>query len=143
MTATVAAAVGPATDGPGTREGAPDVVIVRDGLPGFEQCRRFVLIEAPELAPLVHLQGLDAGRPSFLCIDPRHARADYRTTLSDADYRRLEATSADVLLWLSLVSFRDGRVFANLRAPVVINPRRMLGLQVVSAESPYDTHHEL
>ena len=34
-------------------------------------------------------------------------------------------------------------VLYDRHAPVVINPRRMLGLQVVPAESPYDTNHEL
>ena len=35
------------------------------------------------------------------------------------------------------------RVLVNLQAPVVINPARMLGIQLIDADGPYSTHHEL
>ncbi len=127
----------------GLTSGAGDVVTLEDGLPGFEQCRRFVVMASPDLEPLVQIQGLDASRPSFLAIDPRLARPDYRAALSDADRERLGADDADVLLWLALVRLDGERLLVNLRAPLVINPRRMLGLQQIEADSPYDTHHEL
>jgi flagellar assembly factor FliW len=143
MSASAAAATAdPET--PAANEVAPaDVVTMRDGLPGFERCRRFVLSAPSDLAPLVHLQGLDGTRPSFLALDPRRAWPAYETVLSAADRKRLGAEDGDVLLWLALVRIDGARVFVNLHAPVVINPRRMLGLQVVPAESPYDTNHEL
>lgn len=138
------AAVTADPEAPGAIAVAPgDVVTMRDGLPGFEQCRRFVVSAPPDLAPLVHLQGLDATRPSFLALDPRRAWPAYETVLSSADRKRLGAADGDVLLWLALIRMDGSRVLVNLRAPVVINPRRMLGLQVVAAESHYDTHHEL
>lgn len=122
---------------------AGNVVTLKDGLPGFEQCRRFVVIAAPDLEPLVQLQGLDDTRPSFLAIDPRLARPDYQAALSEADRERLGADEAEVLLWLALVRLDGERLLVNLRAPLVINPRRMLGLQQIEVDSPYDTHHEL
>lgn len=134
----------PAEPGPETLEAAPgQVVTIRDGLPGFEQCRRFVVISSPDLEPLVQLQGLDGSRPSFLAIDPRRVQPGYDTVLSPADRQRLAAGERDVLLWLVLVHLEGERLLANLRAPVVINPQRMLGLQVVAADSPHETHHEL
>jgi len=142
MSASVAtASIDPGADAQAVVPG--DVVTMRDGLPGFEQCRRFVVISSPDLAPLVQLQGLDGPRPSFLALDPRQVRADYGTVLAPAARLCLAAEDADVLLWLALVHLEGGRFLVNLRAPVVINPRRMLGLQVVAAESSYDTHHEL
>jgi flagellar assembly factor FliW len=130
--------------GPAAPEATPgNVVAVRDGLPGFEHCRRFVIIASSDLEPLVQLQGLDGSRPSFLALDPRQVRPDYATRLTLADRTRLEAGDTDVLLWLALVRLEGGRLLVNLRAPVVINPRRMLGLQVVAADSPYDTAYEL
>ncbi|MCC7180171.1 MAG: flagellar assembly protein FliW [Acidobacteria bacterium] len=120
-----------------------DVVTLPDGLPGFERCRRFVVLSSPDLEPLVQLQGLDSVRPSFVALDPRQVVPDYDTTLSAADRRRLAAAGAEPLLWLALVRLEGERLFVNMRAPVVINPRRMIGLQVISADSPYTTHHEL
>ncbi|RPJ75804.1 MAG: flagellar assembly protein FliW, partial [Acidobacteria bacterium] len=48
------------------------------------------------------------------------------------------------LVWLALVSLDTaGAATVNLRAPVVINPRTMLGCQVVAAENPYPLRHAL
>lgn len=144
MSAAPAVSVEPDQTGLGTMAVASrDVVVLPDGLPGFERCRRFVVISSPDLAPLVQLQGLDSVRPSFLALDPRLVMPDYDTTLSPADRCRLAADDAGPLLWLALVRFDGERLVANMRAPVVINPQRMIGRQVIPADSPYTTHHEL
>ena len=95
------------------------------------------------LEPLARLQGLDEAGPSFLALDPRVVLPEYEAVLPPADRRRLAADENDSLLWLALVRLEGRRVLVNMRAPVVINPRRMIGLQVVPADSPYSTHHEL
>lgn len=122
---------------------APNTITMVDGLPGFEPCRHFVVMSSSDLEPLARLQGLDPSGPSFLALDPRMVMPDYETVLAPADRRRLEASDDDTLLWLVLVRLEGRRVLVNMQAPVVINPRRMLGLQVVPADSPYSTHHEL
>ena len=120
-----------------------NAVTIPDGLPGFERCRQFVVMSSPDLAPLARLQGLDGVRPSFFALDPRTVLPGYETALPPAERQRLEARDDDALLWLALVRLEGTRLLVNLRAPVVINPRRMLGLQLVAADSPYSTHHEL
>jgi flagellar assembly factor FliW len=120
------------------------VVTIPDGLPGFEKCRRFVLVTSPRLEPLKCLQGLDEDKPSFLAIDPRVAQPGYPTALSIEDRRRLDLDGdSEPLLWLGLVTVRNESVLVNLRAPVVINPKRMIGLQVIDPESSQPTDHPL
>ncbi|MCC7034605.1 MAG: flagellar assembly protein FliW [Acidobacteria bacterium] len=144
MNAAPAASVEPDSSGLETMAVRPrDVVVLPDGLPGFERCRRFVVISSPDLAPLVQLRGLDSVRPSFLALDPRVVLPDYDTSLSPSDRCRLAVDEAGPLLWLALVRFDGDRLVANMRAPVVINPQRMIGRQVIPADSPYTTHHEL
>lgn len=120
-----------------------DVITMPEGLPGFETCRRFVIVTASTLAPFTCLQGLEGGRPSFLALDPRVILTDYAATLSSSDRHRLDVRDHDDLLWLALVRLGDDAASVNLRAPVVINPRRMIGLQSIDAERPYDTNHPL
>ncbi|MDH4066943.1 MAG: flagellar assembly protein FliW [Acidobacteriota bacterium] len=133
--------VTPRTDAPDVP--AADIVTIPDGLPGFERCRRFVVMSSPELEPLARVEGLDDERPSFLALDPRLALPDYDTVLSPADRQRLAVDDHDALLWLAIVRLEDTRLVVNLRAPIVINPRLMIGRQIVPADSPYSTHHEL
>jgi flagellar assembly factor FliW len=113
-----------------------------EGLPGFEHVRRFVLLSSEEIAPLWCLQGLDGSAPSFLAVDPALVLEGYRGVLSDDDQTRLGPEEPRI--WLALLTVVDGEeAAANLRAPIVINPKRMIGLQVIQARSPYAIDHPL
>ncbi len=122
---------------------ADGVVYLPDGVPGFPHCHRFVVASSDELAPLTCLQGLDEDRPSFLAIDPRLVLPSYEARLSAADRARLHAGPDEPLFWLALVHMEGDRVLINLQAPIVINPSRMYGLQVIDTDGPYSTHYEL
>ena len=114
------------------------------GIPGFEACRRFVVLSRPELGSFSCLHSLDGPAASFLVIDPRLVVPQYRCAVSQNDLARLGASPDTVLLWLALVSFDDdGRAYTNLRAPIVINPERMLGYQVMPHNSLYPLRHPL
>ena len=117
--------------------GEPHVIEFPAGLPGFEGCRRFVLIVSRELAPLSCLQALDPPEASFVAVDPALLVPDYDFTLRELERRRLGALEQEKLLWLALVTFTDRGATANLRAPVVINPRRLIGCQFIREESDY------
>lgn len=114
------------------------------GLPGFEQCRHFVIMSSTAMAPLQCLHAVDGTPASFLVIDPRLVLPDYRCVLNAPDRARLGADDDSSLLWLALVTFNDsGPAWANLRAPVVINPARMLGYQVMPHDSLYPVRHAI
>ena len=120
------------------------IVTFGQGLPGFETSRRFVLVASPSLDPFTLLQGAGKDAPSFVGIDPKQVDPAYHTPLSPADLVRLEARPTDTLLWLALVAAQpDGRATVNLRAPVVINPASMRGIQVLTPESAYRLDHPL
>ena len=123
--------------------GRRDIVTLVDGLPGFEACRRFLLLSSPTLEPLTCLQGLDAPTPSFLVVDPRFVDPDYSCRLDDLQRRRLGATLDSPLLWLAIVRVDDNGSTVNLRAPLVVNPDRMCGLQLLAGHDDYDTNHPL
>ena len=117
--------------------GTPHVIQFPAGIPGFEGCRRFVLIVSHDLAPLSCLQALDPPEASFVTVDPALLVPEYDFTLRELERRRLGASDQEKLLWLALVTIEDGIATANLRAPVVINPRRMVGCQFIREDSDY------
>src|SRR4051812_36180260 len=82
----------------------PHVLDFPAGIPGFETCRRFVLVASPDLAPLSCLQALDTPEPAFLAIDPRRLDPEYDLTVREFDRARLGATSSDALVWLAIVT---------------------------------------
>jgi flagellar assembly factor FliW len=119
-----------------------DAVRFPNGLPGFEACHSFVLMQSEALGPLQCLKAVEGPEASFLVIDPRRVLPEYRCELSETDRHRLGAVSEAALLWLVLVTIElDGTITANLRAPVVINPDRMIGQQVVPYHCVYPIRH--
>jgi flagellar assembly factor FliW len=51
---------------------------------------------------------------------------------------RLGAEPRTPLLWLVLITMHpDGSATVNLKAPLVINPGTMRGLQLIAPDSPY------
>jgi flagellar assembly factor FliW len=121
-----------------------DVLNFPDGLPGFEQCHRFVVLSSMTMAPLQCLHAVDGPAATFLAVDPRLVLSTYRCVLTQGDMARLGADDKTVLLWLALVAVDEsGEATVNLRAPVVINPSRMTGFQVVPSNSLYPLRHPL
>lgn len=115
-----------------------------DGLPGFEATRDFVLLSSPEIAPLHLLHHLGSPAASFLAVDPRLVLAGYRAVLSAGDRQRIGAGEDAALVWLALITMDPEQgPTVNLRAPIVINPERMAGLQTMPHNSLYPLRHPL
>jgi flagellar assembly factor FliW len=122
-----------------------NVITFSKGLPGFEACRGFVLSTTPN-SDLHCLSSLDGTDATFLAIDPRRALPGYRCQLSEADRFLLGASEQDDdrLVWLALLTVEPGgTISVNLRAPIVINPDRMLGQQVIPYQCIYPIRHVL
>lgn len=118
----------------------PDVVHFPEGLPGFEACRQYVVIAGPSFEPFCSLQGQGPDAPAFVMIDPRRIAPGFPCTLEPTDRARLQLAAdagaeAVPLLWLSIVTLADGGATVNLRAPIVINPNTMRGVQLMPAAS--------
>jgi flagellar assembly factor FliW len=141
-----AAPVPPEEASPAGTSGIPDGDIIRfpEGLPGFESCHGFVVLAANDGVPVQRLESIEGPEARFLVIDPRYVLPTYRFELSDHDRMRLQARPDTPLLWLSMVTLEeDGAITVNLRAPVVINPERMVGFQVMPYECLYPLRHVL
>ncbi len=125
------------------------VVEFPGGLPAFEDQKRFVLIERPDLAPLVFLQSLDRHDLALPAIPIATVAPDYPLELSDED-RLLLGVSGDAplekagLLCLAVVTIsRDAPPTVNLMAPVVMNPALRRAVQAIQTTAQYSHAHPL
>jgi flagellar assembly factor FliW len=126
--------------------GEQEKVSFPSGLPGFEACRKFVLLSSPELGVFQCLRSIEGPVASFVVVDPRRVLPAYRTMLSQADLVRLGTTgdATAPLLWLAIVTLEEsGQAHVNLRAPIVINPQLMVGYQLMPSNSLYPLRHPL
>ena len=114
-----------------------DIMTFPDGVPGFDRCRRFVLLSSAPFAPLQCLHAVDGVAASFLAVDPRLVMPGYQCALHPSDYECLRADDTTPLVWLALITVAEAteQASANLRAPIVVNPESMLGRQVISDDA--------
>lgn len=119
----------------GEIEVSPERVITFPaGLPGFEACRQFALLQAEdtEAPQLFLLQCLDDTDVGFTVTTPDILGLNYEFTLSDAEVDDLQLTDpADVSVLLIVRRDGDNPVHANVMAPLVINTATRRGLQKI------------
>jgi flagellar assembly factor FliW len=106
------------------------------GLPGFEQSRRFVLIDHPEHAPLIHLQSLENATLCFVAIPIRCIDPAYELQLSKEEQDLISPTDPLLILTL-LAATEDGQITANLLAPIVIHLPTRVAVQSVRSDTKY------
>ncbi len=119
------------------------------GIPGFEQERRFILVEQKPLDPLVFLQSLGTPALCFLSLHVRVVCPDYKFQMSDEDLEvlglpaRCQPPIGPELACLTLVHIEESDITANLLAPIVIHIPSRRGLQPILAGTDYSHQHRL
>lgn len=120
-----------------------DVISFSDGLVGFSEWRRFVLLEDPDEAPIGVLQCIDDTAISFLVTDPWYVYNEYKPTLRSDDLSELGLDKLQDGRVLCILAAKEGPVLvtANLLGPIVINPETRSARQVILQDSPYSAQH--
>ena len=120
------------------------------GLPGFENDRRFVLVEQAELAPVACLQSLDSPGLCLWVAPVRAIAPGYRMGITPEDLLLLGLDQArqplpgeEVLCMAILCAPENGPLTANLLAPVVVNLETRTAVQAVRVDNQYSCQHLL
>ncbi|MGN7359305.1 flagellar assembly protein FliW [Paenibacillus sp. SAF-054] len=112
------------------------------GIPGFEEETEFAVISL-EQGRFHYLQSTKEAELAFLLADPFEYYPQYEFELSTADTEELEIDQhVDVRCVISLKEKLEDSTI-NLLAPVIFNPDKRLGKQIVLHYSPYQTRHPL
>ena len=122
-----------------------DIIRLPFGLLGFEHVKQYTLLANPAEEPFLWFQMLDDAKRAFLVVPPDRLGLDYQPDISDDEVDFLElADPADAFL-LNIVTLRgNGQATVNLKGPIVINRRTLIGKQVIlNNASQYSLHHPL
>ncbi|MCL4533654.1 MAG: flagellar assembly protein FliW [Bacteroidetes bacterium] len=119
------------------------IISFQNGLVGFQDWKRFVLLEDPDEAPLAVLQCVDDTAASFLVTDPACVAANYRPRISMEDLQELGLARIEDGRLLCILAAKEGpvRVTANLLGPIIVNTRTRRARQVVLQDSRYSAQH--
>jgi flagellar assembly factor FliW len=114
------------------------------GLPGFEERRRFLPLQAPDQSGLVFLQSLECGELCFLALPVQTVRPDYKVILTAEDRQTLALAGAGApvigrdIVALAILSLTEGQEpTVNLRSPVVIHIDTRVAVQAIRPDESY------
>jgi flagellar assembly factor FliW len=111
-----------------------------DGLLGFPEDRRYVMVDIDGGDAYRWLQSVDDPALAFLTVIPWHFFPDYEPDIdavTEAELKLQDPGDAIVLCLLSIREEADPPITANLLGPLIINTTTRVGRQVVLAESGY------
>lgn len=114
----------------------PDTLIeFPDGLPGFEDCKRFKLFHSGENPVVFWLQSVDDASVVFSLADPDLLQLSYELCLTEDELNVLHYSDGDELNIAVILSHppenaaENNPIQANLRSPIIINVSRRTALQ--------------
>ena len=111
----------------------------------FSDYRRFIVLDLDKGGFLKWLQSVDEESLGFVIIDPRVPFVDYDPVFAPGDLQGLGACRPDELVLMSVVTVPGDakEMTANLLAPLLINPEKRLGRQVIVSDPKTPTKHQV
>lgn len=108
-----------------------EIINFSEGLIGFPEMRRALLIPLSEYAPFCWLASLDDEKSQFIVVNPNRIFADYQTELEAEDAK---------LQTLAIVKISSDwrKTTVNLRAPIFVNAETRRGAQLILDNSKYE-----
>jgi len=110
------------------------VVHFDDGLPGFGEEGKFIILQDPDETPFAWMQSLRTPKLAFVVTSPFVLFPDYRPDVPDDALSGLGSPTLDevlVLCILRIVRSEPVELLTNLKAPIIINLRSLAARQVV------------
>jgi flagellar assembly factor FliW len=120
------------------------VISFPDGIPGFQDEKRFVIINNPdEENPFQWLQSVDNPNLAFVIINPFFIKPNYDIKLSPSTVEKLRIEDEKHVLVYTIVVVPEDikKMTVNLAGPIVINGKERIGKQIILDNSEYTTKH--
>jgi flagellar assembly factor FliW len=115
------------------------------GIPGFAEEKKFVLLPLPENDWFHILQSVSTPQLGFVVTDPFLFTKEYDFELDQGSVETLELTNEKNVKVLTILTMRETLTesTANLQAPIIINLANNNAKQVILNDSNYQTKHLL
>lgn len=121
------------------------VLTFPNGILGFPDCRRYVILDHDTDAPFKWLQSLDEPGLAFVILDPAYFHPEYDVQAPTEALAEVQGRDDDELIvsvLLTIPSDDPTGITANLRGPLLMNPRTKLCKQLILSDS-YPTRFPL
>jgi len=120
-----------------------DIITLPEGLIGFPELVRYVLLDHDTDSPFKWLQSLNEGAMAFVVISPLTFRPDFTVEVTEEEISVLKLENAEdaVISVIVTIPMDPKKMSANLKAPLVFNLKNRTGKQVIVKDAQYQTKH--
>ncbi len=110
-----------------------DLINFPDGILGFAELKKFILLDDPNDEIFAWLQSCDEPAIAFPVLEPELFVEQYKVNLAKSDQDALGAPPREQLSYFSIVTVPEDptKMTANLKAPVLINRATRIARQCV------------
>ncbi len=121
------------------------VLTLVEGMLGFSECNRYVLMDDEIGEPFMWMQSLDIPSLAFVVIDPAAILPSYHFSVKKEQIKALETDNVDDLQVYVIVTMAANilDVTVNLQGPLVLNKKKRVGQQIVLNDPNFSTRHPL
>ena len=123
-----------------------DVVTLSNGLLGFEDQKRFLILQHGEGGPFRWFHSIDSDCLAFLVVDPAYFVPHYSPELKGEYADELGLNEETHRLVYTIVTIPKGKpeeMTINLAGPIVINAESKVARQVVVEDEEYSVRHRV
>ncbi len=121
-----------------------EILYFPHGLFAFEEVTQFVFIEKDDCKQK-WLQAIEGEDPRFIIFDPADIVEGYQPVLPPETLKELELGSSDPfsVYVIAVIPQNIKEMTVNLKSPVVINPQKRLGAQVILDKANYPIRYHV
>lgn len=122
-----------------------DILTFNKGILGFENLRKFILIDLKDYEPFKLFHSLENDELGIVVTSPYEFFYDYEVKLCEEIIENLDIKkSEDVEIYTTVTLNSEPRkVTTNLQGPLVINTRNKCGQQIIIDNSKYNIKEPL
>ena len=118
-----------------------DIISFEEGLPGFRDATRFILL-ADHPNDLIHwLQSTEDEDLAFVLMDVKQIKPDYNPIIEPETINTLNDGTPLTYYNIAVVPDDIQQMRVNLKAPIVINQSARMGKQVIASNDEYSVRH--
>ena len=116
-----------------------NIVTFNKGIPGFNELKKFVLLDLQEYEPFKLLQSLENDEISLIVTSPYEFFKEYEIKLGEETIKNLKIESPEQVMILTTITLNSDvkKITTNLQGPIVINTSNNFGEQIVLDNSKY------
>lgn len=121
------------------------IITFPDGLPGFPEMKRFIILDHEDISPFLSFQSVDDETLSFVIMDPFLFKADYEVDVDscilDMSWSLEEKEDMFLYVIINAADPDPKKMTANLMGPIIVNIKRNEGVQMMVGDKGYSSKH--